>query len=82
MGKLHQKQRWSYSFTIIAGKNSEARFNAFAPTGRVFKIGIKNDSVLTYNRKKILGDESPNFLKTTERRIRKSSLAISMTCLI
>ena len=25
---------------------------------------------------------SPNFLKTTERRIRKSSLAISMICLI
>ena len=49
-----------------------------------FKAKVDDADIekLTDNRKKLLGDESPNFLKTTERRIRKSSLAISMTCLI
>lgn len=48
-----------------------------------FKAKVDDADIekLTDDRKNSLR-MSPNFLKTTERRIRKSSLAISMICLI
>ena len=51
--------------------------------GKVKDITVK---AKVWNRQATIGRnslrKSPNFLKTTERRIRKSSLAISMICLI